>query len=306
MRLRARAGQIGVVVGGLTVGVLAAVGIAVAGHHGTHAKTTPSATKLNLPAGPRAPHADTSASATLVAGPPVHADTPRAAIEAFLGAEAAGHPERAYPVLASSSLTRYSSVADWVAKQATLLLPVSFTIGGDTAVAGQRDAVDVQVTETHRPSLDPFAGLVPGRTRQVLRAVHEIGSWRVLADAVRIDPVFPDDTGVVPAVRSWVDHLEKCDGRGAAALEASRNLVGSPYYSDRVCKERGTWKVTGPIDTTGVDLQPFVSAYGSDVAGWGRVARVEGPHTTFDAAVAPIGDAWRVMGVLAAGGATGG
>jgi hypothetical protein len=125
-------------------------------------------------------------------------------------------------------------------------------------------------------------------------------------DPVRADPVFPDDTGVVPAVRAWVDRLERCDRRGAAVFEATRSLVGSPYYAARPCKERGTWKVTGPVDTTGVDLQPFVSAFGSDVTGWGRLVRVEGPQTTFDAAVAPIGDAWRVMGVQAAGGRAGG
>jgi hypothetical protein len=50
-----------------------------------------------------------------------------------------------------------------------------------------------------------------------------------------------------------------------------------------------------------LDLQPIVEAYGPDVPTWTRLVPVQGPHTHFLVAMAPVGDDWRVIGATADG-----
>ena len=50
------------------------------------------------------------------------------------------------------------------------------------------------------------------------------------------------------------------------------------------------------------DTQALVEAYGPDVGSWARLVPVRGPQSHFLAAVAPLGEHWRVIGVTSDGG----
>ena len=89
-----------------------------------------------------------------------------------------------------------------------------------------------------------------------------------------------------------------------AALEGVPNLTGPEDLLGAPCSERGAWMVAGAPVTLdrAPDTESFVEAYGPDVGTWMRLVPVYGPRTHFLVAVAPLGDAWRVIGVTGDGG----
>lgn len=297
MRVGRRSIMAVAVVAGLGVGLTTA--FVIAGTGGTDGpRRTPTVKELKLP-GRHAP-----APTTRTDDPtPVAAPTPRAAVEQFLAAEADGRDADGWALLDGPSRMAIGSVASWVAAQPDRLQPTSFTVQGEQPSS---DGVDVDVTVTHRPTLDAFAGLVPGRTHQRLHTVPVPGGWQVDADPVEIDPLYPADAAAPAAVGQWLDELTACDTRAAARLEAGADVVGSPYYLQRPCAEKGTWRAGRVTRISGGVGEPLVNEFGPDVDQWGRLVEIVGPKTRFYAAMAPIGDAWRVMGVLADDGRIGG
>ena len=49
----------------------------------------------------------------------------------------------------------------------------------------------------------------------------------------------------------------------------------------------------------GPAARPFTAAYGSGVGHWARLVPIVSPQGRFFAAMAPLGEAWRVFGLLA-------
>src|SRR5438270_373715 len=95
-----------------------------------------------------------------------------------------------------------------------------------------------------------------------------------------------------------------CNRAAAAALEGVANLTGPEDLWAAPCSERGEWTVAGPVITLdrAPDTEALVEAYGPDVGTWTRLVPVRGPRTHFLAAVAPVGDDWRVIGAASDGG----
>ena len=79
-------------------------------------------------------------------------------------------------------------------------------------------------------------------------------------------------------------------------------LYGPIQLGDAPCKERGSWQV-GDTETFNVspDDGTYVAAFGPGIGSWGRVVPVTGPRSHFLVAVGPLGDDWRVLGVLVDG-----
>ena len=96
--------------------------------------------------------------------------------------------------------------------------------------------------------------------------------------------------------------VEACDTGGARTLQVSSLLYGPIRLGQAPCKERGSWEVGF---TTRFDASPdngtYVSAFGPGIGSWGRLVPVKGPRSHFFAAVGPLGDEWRVIGVLVDG-----
>ncbi len=225
---------------------------------------------------------------------------PRSAVIAFLQPQADGHPDLAYPLLDEASRRRYPTVASWIRAQADRATPVTFEVGASRASAERPGAFEVDLTATHRPSLDSIRGLVPARSTSVWLVRREGDSWRVSADPLTFRPVMPADASATTVVQRWVGLLAACDQASAAALQVTANLYGPASLVRAPCEAKGTWTAGPPV---GLDRAPdpraFLAAFGADVGTWARLVPVNGPGGKFLAAVAPLGDGWQVMGVAA-------
>jgi hypothetical protein len=251
------------------------------------ATTVPAATPSPAPAAP-----------VLAAEP----SDPAAAVAAFLQPLADGRPEAAYPLLDAPSRVRFSTAAGWARAQVDRAEPVTFQVGASRPSPDVVGAVEVDVSATHRPSLDSIRGLVPGRSLSVWLVRREGDTWRVGADPVSFRPVLPTDAGASAVVQGWVNRLAACDTPGAAALQVGPNLYGPAGLVQAPCQAHGAWTAGTPV---GLDKTPdpkaFLAAFGPDVGTWARLVPVRGPGSNFMAAVAPMGDGWMVMGVAVAG-----
>jgi hypothetical protein len=224
-----------------------------------------------------------------------------AALEAFLEAERDGLTARSYRLLTSADQDDIGSAAAWAAGSADRPRPVAFTV---TSTRSTPEGDDITVDVSRQPSLDPFAGFVSGRAVQVWRVVHEGDTWRIDAAPVSEDPVLPPVAAAADAAGRWVEASASCDRAAANHLQAVADLSGPADLLGAPCRERGAWTAAGPPTTLdrAPDTQALVEAYGPDVGSWARLVPVRGPQSHFFAALVPLGDDWRVIGVTSDGG----
>jgi len=264
--------------------------------------TEPSAKKFPFAQGATPP---VSPPTDAVPGPETEPPDAAAALTAFLDAEATGRPEVAWTLLDGAGHERWPTAPAWMADQQDRPPPVTFAL---TRPTGTADAgtppgdVDLPVDITRTPSLDPFRGLVAAHSAEVWRVRSENGHWRVVADPVQSQPVLPSDAAATDAVKGWVDRLAACDQPGAAALQVDATLLGPADLVAGPCQRKGTWTVGTPVGIDrGGDAQPLLAAYGQGAASWARSVPVRGTDRNFWAEVAPVGDAWMVVGVASGG-----
>jgi hypothetical protein len=277
------------------VGIVVGVGATLAVHGlGRRAERAASVQRLDLPAGaaPAAPVAPVGAGGSQA---PVRAGSARAAVQRFLEAGAGGDFEVAYGLLDQAGRRRYPSLARFTRAQADRAEVTAVRVGRERRVGDAR--AEVTVTLSHPAAVDPFAGLVPARTVEVWRASRQDGRWRVAADPVSVRADLPSDDRAPDAVTAWVRRLLGCDRQGAAGLQAAAELYGPADLAELPCKERGRWTVAAPEGfDAAVEPEAYVAAFGPEVASWARLVPVQGPGTRFGVVVAPLGDAWRVLG----------
>ena len=283
---RRQAIALGIGVAGLAVGIGAA---AVANREPATPRPTASVQRLDLSNHPEGTQATTPPAR------PVAAASASEAVQRFLRANAKQDFATSFALLDKASQEDHQTVAGWTAAQADRPPVKGVTVSGERSVAG---AVEVTATVTHPAAVDPFAGLTPGRTVEVWRAQREGGRWHVAAGPVSVRTLLPGDADATAAVQSWVDRLARCDNGGAAAMQAAAELYGPVGLAGAPCQEHGAWKAaaTRGFDAAG-DPQPYLSAFGPEVQTWARLVPVQGPKTRFAVVVAPLGDAWRVLGV---------
>ena len=225
-----------------------------------------------------------------------------AAVVAFMQPLADGRPEQAYPLLDEPSRRRFPTMASWIRAQADRPTPVNFEIGTTRPSPDQPRAVEVDLSATHTPSLDPIRGLVPGRSSSVWLARQEGDAWRVSSEPLGFRPVLPPEGGATGAVQAWVSLVARCEASAAAQLQVGANLYGPASLVRAPCEKRGTWTAGEPI---GLDRAPdprvFLAAFGPEVGNWARFVPVSGPDSRFLVAVAPMGEGWQVMGVAVEG-----
>jgi hypothetical protein len=284
---------VGVGVVGLAVGVAAT--LAVDGLRGRGGRTDRAASVQRLELPGQAAASEPARPASVQAAEPVRAGTARAAVQAFLEAAAGGDFATAYGLLDRAGHQRYPSLARWTRAQADRPQITGIRVGAERRVGG--DMVEVTVELAHPASIDPFAGLVPARTVQVWRASSQAGRWRVAADPLSVRAELPGDDRAPEAVTAWVQRLLGCDRRGAAALQAGAELYGPAALAEAPCQERGRWTVAAPAGfDAAAEPEAYVAAFGPEVGSWARLVPVQGPRTRFNVVVAPLGDAWRVLG----------
>jgi hypothetical protein len=286
--------QLGVVAAGLAIGV---GGMAVLDRDETpsYRPHPPSIAEFSFPlvepAGPQ-PIADA------VPELDVEPTSARAAVAAFHQPLADGRPTDAYPLLDEASRRRYPSLASWTRAQADRARPLTFTVGAARPSPDRPGAFEVDLAATHESSLDATRGLVPARSTSVWLARLENDTWRVFADPLSFRPVLPPEAAATEAVQGWVGALAACDPAAAVGLQVRPNLYGPEALALAPCERKGTWTAGAPVglDRT-PDARAFLAAFGPEVGTWARLVPVQGPDSRFLAAVAPVGDGWRVMGV---------
>ena len=293
------------------VALVVALGLALGGggalflsHRGGEgaAKPVPSASHIDLPAyvaqpGPRAFANDP---------PPVPAIEPataRDALTTFFQAQLDQRADVAYALITTGSRRQFPSLATWETDAVDRLVPLTYELGVERAAqVDGGEAVDIDVNATHEPALDTFSGLVPGRARETWRVWREDNGWRVDPDPVNAVPVLPFDHKAEDVVGAWVARLQACDEDAARGLQLSSLLYGPVQLGQAPCKERGPWQVgvTAKFDAS-PDNGTYLAAFGPGIGSWGRIVPVKGPRSHFFVAVGPLGDDWRVLGVLVDG-----
>ncbi len=220
------------------------------------------------------------------------------AVTAFLQPLTDGRPELAYPLLDEPSRRRFPTLASWAQAQVDRTQLVTIEVGASRPSRERSGAVEVEVSATHRPSLDSIRGLVPARSTSTWLARREGDAWRVSAEPMSFRPVLPAEEGAKIVVQSWVSLLAACDAPAAVHLQVSPRLYGPSSLVTMPCERRGAWTAGEPV---GLDRAPdartFLAAFGPGVGAWARLVPVRGPEGRFLAAVAPMGDGWQVMGV---------
>jgi len=225
----------------------------------------------------------------LVAAGAAPATGPVAAVEAFLLAESAADFEASWRLLAAEDRQHWSTAATWVAAHEAFAPITGFAVRGGADGDGL-----VPVELQLRAGLDNVLGLVPPRADATFATVAEDGGWRVAFTRSTSEPRYADDVGATDAARSWAEARQRCED----APEYG-NLVGLTGLADRLCRAEGVVAAGAPTPLPDVDATRFVSAFGPGVLAWSRAVELQGP-APLRAVLAPVGDQWLVIGVLAA------
>lgn len=233
----------------------------------------------------------------------------RAALTSFLDAEVADRsgeaPERSaesFALLDPSIQERHGSVAAWRQTRAERVVPATFQIVSERRVD---DGSELTVAAVRTPSITPFRGLVAAETTEiwlVAKSDDANGGWRVQDGRPRTTvPKLPADAGAVAAAGQWIDGAARCD-RSILSLQVERTLLGAPQLSQTACEAKGSWSAGRPVPVAELDdITPFVAAYGSSVGRWARGVEVRSGEQRFTVILGPVGNEWRVMGLLEAG-----
>jgi hypothetical protein len=259
---------------GLALGIGATV--ALTGDDETPAAAPPEVTDLTAPE-PDDQEAPPGASAT----------SPQAAVEGFLGAEAAEDFEASFGFLSADARSEFGSPAGWVANHADRVPPV---VGFEVEEVDDDEVVTLVRFE---PGLDQIQGLVAERVRVTWATSDEGGSWGVDLVSSTQEPLHPSDDSAPAAVRAWAEGHQDC----GTPRTWDGNLQGSPPLAERLCGQEGPVEVGPPLPLGTLDAGPFLAAFGPGVGEWARVVAVTAP-VELRAVMAPIGQEWLVIGVL--------
>lgn len=231
-----------------------------------------------------------------VEGPRERADSPEAAVEAFLQAEQERDYQSSFAYLADAVRLEYGTAQAWAADHPDALPPVTgFELTGP--VTGGDGRAEVPTTTSYRSTLDPVVGLVPARARTSWVAVEEDGGWAVDVLATTQEAVLPPDDAAVSAVQAWAEERQRC----GAPEQYTGGLRGRAELATALCGAAGPVQATALGRLQPTDAPPLTNSFGADVMTWARTVTVEGA-VPLRAVVAPVDDRWLVVGLLAPAG----
>jgi len=228
--------------------------------------------------------------AAVPAGPAM--STAAEALEALLAAEQAGDHAASYALLSSDGRRDYPNVDEWARDRQQLAPITAFE------VRPEDDEGVVEALVEHEPGLDPFVGLSVGRELQRWEAVEEDGRWLLDADP-EIEPMFPPDEDAIGVAQAWIDAATACDEGALAALEGVAQLFGNGTVRAELCDSGASLQAVDVDEVrSGPASSELVTQYSGDALVWARSVAIEGAPAPMEVILAPIGDDWRVIGVL--------
>ena len=254
----------------------------------------PSVDRIDLPA------AGAIASVTPVLAPAAIEEpgSAESALRQFLDAEIARRSDVSFALLDDRTATRFGTVAAWQSQRANRLLPESFTVTSTTPTAS---GADVTIEARRTPAITPLNGLVPAQSTEIWRVDNGSGRWRVQSgQPADVRPVLPSDAAAVDVARAWLAAAEACEQPAMAASQLGGALLGSPALAAAPCDRPESFSASGDAVVLAEQSNStvFVSAFGPGVGRWARAVAVDG-DPRFTIVLAPLGDEWRVMGLVA-------
>ena len=226
------------------------------------------------------------------------APTGAEAVRRFLDGEISGEMATSFAQLDQSSRQSIGRVDDWEASAGEHPTYVSYTITGETAD-------EVVVEARLKPRVDALHGVTPGSATLHFGIASEDGGARISLDGTKIDPHYPDRAGAGAIASAWVAAAQKCPTAGAdggvAGLEYDGSLLGTIGLAESLCNTTGTPRAAKTQGLDGLaDPSAVLSAFGGDAPGYTAVVTVDGVvgRPAFQVALAPLGDAWVVIGAF--------
>lgn len=228
----------------------------------------------------------------------------RAALSAFLDAEIAdrdatmpGRSAESFALLDVDTQRRLGSVAAWRQTRAARLVPAGADITAERRIDA---AAELTVAASRPPSLTPFRGLVAARTTEVWRVERSEAGWRIAGGRpVSSEPQLPSETAAVASAQRWIDSASSCDAVAARSHQLDELLLGVASLATESCAAGAGWRAGDLVAVDGLtDITALVSAYGSGVVDWARAVTVTKADQQIVVVLGPVGDEWRVMGLL--------
>ncbi len=219
--------------------------------------------------------------------------TPRGAVEAFLVTQVTGDSAASYRLLSDADRSSLSE-SDWDLAQIEIPRHVDFEVTAEQELVDQT-GFQVAVSARYQSSLDEVSGLIPARASEVWTVVPGGpggAEWRIDLGRSTSTPVLPPDADAATMVTAWARTRQDC-----AVPDEYAGLLGFPTLADRLCDAEGDVRTAG---TEGLDVlddpNPYLNAFGSEAARWGRVVELTGP-VELQVVVAPVDDRWLVIGI---------
>lgn len=225
---------------------------------------------------------------------PADASDAQTAVSSFLAAEINRDFATSFSFLTADIQSRLGGSSErWRAEHAQLLPYTGFEILEETERDGD-PAVRTVVSLDSR--LDTVIGLVPARAEAIWVVEESGGTFRVDFDNSFIQPLFPDDAPARGVALAWAEAVQA--GEDPGELQGVTSLYGRRSLKKDLADSTGALDAGEPValppDAGSSDL---LSAFGSDVAGWGRVVAIDGP-VDVNVVLAPVNDEWVVIGIL--------
>ena len=268
------------------VALVAIASLTAAACSSSQTAATHQAPPIPGPQGPTSPFVTTST----VDPSPAPAASAQDAVTRYITAEADGDAAASYALLADTDRRRAGSFAAW-ADEAPDRLPVrscsSIEIDGSTVITDT--VLDARLDES---------GFVPARARIEWRPVKVDNGWLVSPTSTQVQAVLPPDADAASAVVTWLAARSK----GATTGQYDGSLLGRPTLLDALAGQTialGDVRI-GAVRPLGTapDPQVAVNAFGPEAERFVRTVTVDAP-ARLAVLVAPLGDAWRIVGVEA-------
>ncbi len=263
----------------------------------------PSVKSIDRPAGARGETELSLPTAFAVTNPVREPASARLALDAFLLAEIAdidgetpARSAESFALLDEPTQRRVGSVAAWRQTRAERVIPARYSVASERRTS---DATQLTVAASRPPSITPFRGLVAAETTEVWAVVRGDAGWRVQGGRpVSVEPKLPPDAAAVAQAQRWIDRASDCE-KSVTEFQLDKVLLGDPGLADVACKTKGDWKAGRLVPVGGLDnITPFVAAFGNSVSSWGRSVEVTTSDQRFLVVLGPVGNEWRVMGLL--------
>lgn len=226
---------------------------------------------------------------------PADASDPTTAVSSFLAAEIARDFPTSFSFLSVDVQSRLTGAPErWRVEHAQLPAYTGFEILEETERDGD-PAVRVVLSLDSR--LDTVIGLIPARAEAFFVVVESAGTFRVDFDNSFVRPLYPDDGPARDVALAWAERVQA--GEDVGDLQGVNSLYGRAALRNDLAGSTGALDAGEPValppDGGSSDL---LSAFGSDIAGWGRVVAIDGP-VDINVVLAPVNDEWVVIGLLA-------